>query len=376
MSRLIIILGLLSGCAAAPKPPELEAFERIRSMREVGAAQKRAPELTNDSDKLYDKATEEWKSKDLEDSRRDALMGSIKLKTALALAEQDASRARSQVADREYAKSEEEYGRLAKELNALNESIALMEKLAAAQKSAATDKAKLSQQLSEQQQQAAARDKVAAAELAVKTADIVDAQNHAKAEYQGAKDLLDRAHTEMKQNNWGAAATSAELAKQKAEQAAIIAKPLYEKTEQNKSDKTRDEALGRDAAALSGITVRLERRGEVQRLVLPLRGMFSKKSTVMSPGQDPLLDQLAQLAKKYPTYPIHIVGHTAKGGRPAELIALSLARAQAVSTALTTRGVEDRRLKVSGQGADEPVADNRGAGKDLNNRVEVIFIYQ
>jgi outer membrane protein OmpA-like peptidoglycan-associated protein len=376
MRRVIYLLVALSGCASAPKPPELETFERIRSMREVSAAQKRSPQLCGESDQLYSKSTEEWKSKDLDDSRRDALMGSIKLKTAIALAEQDTAKVRTSAADKELAKSEEEYGRLAKELTALNEAIALMQKLQESRQSAATDKAKLSQQLSEQQAQATARDKMAAAELAVKTADIVDAATNAKAEYASAKDLLERARAEMKQSNWQAAATSADLAKSKADAAAAAAKPLYDKTQQATGDRTRDEALGRDAAAISGVTVRLERRGEMQRLVLPLRGLFFKKSTALAVGNEALLDQVAALAKKYPTYPILVVGHTSKGGRAAELVALSISRAQQVASALTSRGVEDRRLKVTGQGADEPIADSRGASKALNDRIEVIFIYQ
>ncbi len=173
MRLLAIVLMAAAGCASAPKPPELEAFERIKAMPTVTAAQKRAPDLVVDSEKLYEKAKKEWQGKDLEESRRDALMGAIKLKNAMALAEQDTAKGRMVQYDREQAKSDEEYGRLAKELTALNEQIALMQKLHEARSSAASDKAKLAQQLSEEQQKANARDKVAAAELAIKTADIV-----------------------------------------------------------------------------------------------------------------------------------------------------------------------------------------------------------
>jgi outer membrane protein OmpA-like peptidoglycan-associated protein len=351
--RVLTVLLVVAafGCATVPKPPELEALEQLRASPEVAAAQKRSPDLVSSSDRLYAQSTKGWQSKDVAESRRDALMSAVKLKTAMALAEQEQSRARIVAADKELAKSEEEYGRLAKELAALNEQILLMQKLTEARQSA-----------SEDQQKAAARDKVAAAELAIKTADIVDAATHAKAEYASAKDLLSRAQAELKQGSWSAAQTSAEMARGKAEQAAALAKPLY---------RTRDEALGRDAAAIPGITVRLERRGDLQRLVLPLHGLFTKNRTTIAPGKDALLDQVAALVKKYPTYPIHVIGHTARGGRLAELLALSLARAQSVSDALVARGVEDRRIKVSGQGAGEPI----GVG-NVNNRVEIVFIYQ
>jgi outer membrane protein OmpA-like peptidoglycan-associated protein len=376
MTRSLLLSLLVAGCATVPKPPELEAFERLKALPAVPAAQKRSPDLVSASDGLYLLAKKEWQGKDLDESRRDSLLGAIKLKLAMALAEQDQAKARIAAATAETAKVDEEYARLAKDLGALNEQIALMVKLGEARSAAAHDKAKLSQQLSEEQQRAAARDKVAAAELAIKTADIVDAANNAKTEYASASDSLQRAQGELKDGKWSAAQASAEMAKSKAEQAALISKPIFERSEQHRSDKTRDEQLGRDAAAINGITVRLERRGEVQRLVLPLSGLFAKKSTVLVSGKDDVIDAVAKLMKKYPSYPIHVVGHVARVGKAGELFALSQARAQAVSTALVNHGIEDRRLKVTGMGADEPLSDGKGAAKELNNRVEIIFIYQ
>jgi outer membrane protein OmpA-like peptidoglycan-associated protein len=161
-----------------------------------------------------------------------------------------------------------------------------------------------------------------------------------------------------------------------AEEATQIATPGYQRAEQSKSDKTRDEALSRDASSVPGVEVRLVKRGDVQWLILPLRGLFSKKATTMTMGNDSVMDQVAGLLKKYPTYSVHVVGHTDSRGRHDELVARSLARANAVEAALVSRGVDDKRLKVSGLGPDEPLADNKGAGRDVNNRVEVVFILQ
>jgi outer membrane protein OmpA-like peptidoglycan-associated protein len=375
MTRLMIALSLLVGCASAPKPPELEAFERIKANPNVELAQKRAPELVRDSDALLAKSREEWKDKDLEESRRDALMGSIKLKTALALVEQDQSRARAQQLNAELGRVEAEYAQVAKELTATSEQIALMRKLGEARASAATEKEKLAKQLGEEQQRSAARDKITAAELAVKSADLVNAGTLAKADYSAARDYLDRAQTEMKQNAFSAAITSAEMAKQKAELAAATARPIYEKSEQGRSDKERNEQLARDAAGVPGVTVRLERRGDSQRLVLPIRGLFTKKQTIIT-GSESSLDAVAGLVKKYPNYTVQVVGHTDSKGKQAELVALSLARAQSVFNALVTRGVSPKQLMVSGQGGDEPVTGAKGkSGADLNNRVEVVFVY-
>jgi len=82
----------------------------------------------------------------------------------------------------------------------------------------------------------------------------VDAKTYAKAEYQAAVDSLARARTELDGGNVSAAATSAELARQKADQAIATARPEYMKASESKDRKARDEALGREAVGISGIT--------------------------------------------------------------------------------------------------------------------------
>jgi len=366
----VLLAMSLVGCATAPKPPEFEAFEKMRTHSLVPAAQKKSPQLVAESETLFARARKEWQSKDLEDSRRDALLGGIKLKTAIALAEQEAAASRMQVLNREFSVSEEEYGRVYKELTGLNEQVALLQKLGEARSSAASDKARMGQQLTEEQARSSTRDKIAAAELAIKTADSVNAANLAKVEYGAATDALARAQTEVKQGNWSAAQTSADQARQKAAEATTAARPLYDSSEQSKTDRTRHEALGRDAAALSGVAVKLERRGDMQRLVLTLRGIFVKKATTLSPTSDAVVDAVSGLLKKYPAYSVQVIGHTDKKGKHGELVSLSQARAQSVYSALLTRGVDAKRMSVSGLGPDEPLAD-----KGSRDRVEIIFTY-
>jgi outer membrane protein OmpA-like peptidoglycan-associated protein len=73
---------------------------------------------------------------------------------------------------------------------------------------------------------------------------------------------------------------------------------------------------------------------------------------------------------------VQVIAHTDNKGKAGELVALSAARAQSVFSALVSRGVEARRLLVSGLGGDEPIADNRSAaGRAKNNRVEIVFLY-
>jgi outer membrane protein OmpA-like peptidoglycan-associated protein len=373
MTRLIIAVAIVAACAhATPKPPELDTLETLRRSSQAEAARKHSPDLVGESDRLQGAAKAAWKKDEIDSSRGHALLGWIKLKLAIANWEQDETKRRMEAADADLARSDKELARLTKELTAVQEQIALLEKLSKAKSSAEAERIRAEQEKLRGDTQS----KIAAAELALKTADTVEAATYAKSEYQAAADLLGRAQAELKEGNAAAASTTAELAKVKAEQATATARPEYMKVSENKDRKVRDEALGRDAAALSGITVRLDRQGDVARLVLTYAA-FKSKATQITPGKDAILEGVAQLLKKYPTYPVQLIGHTdGTGGRDANLV-LSQARAQAVYNALISKGIEAKRFVVSGLGATKPVGNNRtAAGRDQNNRVEIVLLYQ
>jgi outer membrane protein OmpA-like peptidoglycan-associated protein len=189
--------------------------------------------------------------------------------------------------------------------------------------------------------------------------------------------MIERARMEIKQSNWAGASTSSELAKSKAEQALATAKPQYDQAESGRDQKARNEELSREAAALPGTTVRLERKGEVQRLVMPYLKLFARKMTTITPGNDAALDGVAGLLKKYASYAVQIVGHTDNRGKKDGLLALSQARAQSVFNALVSRGIEARRMSATGMGPDEPANDNKTpAGRAANNRVEIVLLLQ
>ena len=52
---------------------------------------------------------------------------------------------------------------------------------------------------------------------------------------------------------------SAEVARQHAERASELAKPAYEQAEQSTQSRARDEALQRDATAITGVAIGIER---------------------------------------------------------------------------------------------------------------------
>ena len=385
VTRLGIFCAAVSlACATPPKPRELDAYEAVKRSPGIAEAAKRSPDLVTSSDRLAVKAHEEWQSNDLEEARRDALMAQIKLKTALAILDQDQMKARVQALSGQQADAEEEYANLAKDLAAVTEHLELLQKLGEARKAADADKQRLSQQMTTEQQKAqaetqkltlqlATEQKLAAAQLALRTADTVEANRYARPEYSAAADMLAKAQVEVKEGDLAGAQASAEVAKKNAEKAAELAKPEYEKAEQNTQNRTRDEALQRDATAISGVAVRIERIGDSQRLVVSVQDLFTKKETGLGNGHDGLLDSLATLINKYPTYPIYVLGRTDTRGKPGELLALSQARAQSVSTALAARGVDPRRMTVS---ADAPVVDPKApSSRGKSNRVEIVFLY-
>jgi len=385
MKRAILIIVVAAACGSAPpKPRELDTFESLRHTKEAESAARAQPELVKESDRLLGRSKGNWKDGELESSRRDALLGWIKLKQAIAIWEQADAKRRIEVADSDKARSDKEYARINKELTAVNEQIALLDKLTNAKTSAEKERlkaeqerAKLAADLASQQQKGDAQNRIAAAELALKTADTVDAKNYAKADYQAALDLIARANKELQSNNVSAASTSADMAKQKAEQATATAKPEYQKAAEANDRKARQEALGKDAAALAGVTVRMDKKGDVTRLVMIFGGAFKGKSTMITGGKESVLDGVAELLKKYPAFPMQIIGHTDSKGKTDANLVISNARAQAVYNALIQRGVDAKRFVVSGVGSSQPISDNKSAkGRAANNRVEMVFLYQ
>lgn len=385
MNRRTVLAALVAfSCGSPPKPREVSDLEDLRKSRDAEPALKKAPILVNAADMHLDKAQKAWKDDELDESRRAAIIGIIKLRTAIELVKQDRARSRAKTAEAQAKKLSTEAEQLTRELDSEKKQIALLEKLKAANTNAeselakaAAEREKLNAQLSEQQRRADASSRIAAAELALKSADTVEALTYAKTEYKAAQDLIARAHTELKGGKLDAAATSADMAKTKAEAALAAARPAYEEAAATTAKKARTEALAKDAAGLPGIQVRVERKGEVTRLVLPLYDLFKRKMTTVDPKKESLVDGVYDLLKKYPDYPVQVVGHTDSKGKKEQLVALSLARAQAVLNLLVSRGADPKRFLVSGQGPDDPVADNKSvSGRAKNNRVEVVFLYQ
>ncbi len=85
----------------------------------------------------------------------------------------------------------------------------------------------------------------------------------------------------------------------------------------------------------------------------------------------PILDQVAQLMRKYPDYKLRISGHTDSIGEAPANQRLSENRAKTCYDYLVAKGIEASRMSHQGFGESRPIADNRfKEGRDKNRRVE------
>jgi outer membrane protein OmpA-like peptidoglycan-associated protein len=386
----VVVMSAVSiGCATPPKPRELVSFEQLRLDPDLPAARKKAPDLCKRADKAFAAATDKWQSNDLNDSVNAALVGQIYTRHALALVDQDKSNARIAESEDALASIGEEQDKVQKDLDDMNEKIGLLQKnvqkneeMKALEAQLAADRKANEDKLAQEKLRAETGDKVSEAELAIKTAETVNAAKYAPELYNSAKATLAKAQAEMQAGQMQQAQSSAAIAKKTADDAAAAAKPSYARDSKAEENRKKADALFADALRIPGVSVRRDVRGSLQRIIIgiPAELLFVKKQTVIGPGKDALLDPIAELIKKkeFEDFPVQVVGHTdSRGGSQSSLLAMSGARAQSVFNALVTRGVDVRRMMASGQGGAEPVADGRSsAGRAKNHRVEVVFLYQ
>ena len=99
---------------------------------------------------------------------------------------------------------------------------------------------------------------------------------------------------------------------------------------------------------------------------------FDFDKAVLKPEGKAKLDDLVSKMSGINLEVIIAVGHTDSVGTDAYNQKLSVRRAEAVKTYLTSKGVEKNRVYTEGKGEKQPVADNKTAeGRAKNRRVEI-----
>lgn len=123
-------------------------------------------------------------------------------------------------------------------------------------------------------------------------------------------------------------------------------------------------------ADLEGAAV--TRVGEGIKITFDSGLLFAVNESSLSGAAQGNLMNLATTLNKYDDTEVLVEGHTDADGSDEMNQALSIRRAQQVSTFLTGRGVLPSRLSAMGYGEGQPVGDNSSAaGKAANRRVEI-----
>jgi outer membrane protein OmpA-like peptidoglycan-associated protein len=394
--KAALTLGLFacSGCAAHTRPPELVAFEKLRSDPMLSDADRRAFDLLAAADDLLVRVEGEWERNDAAGVRRDALMGQIKMKTALAILQAEHERQRIANLDAALDLARDEQARLDEQLETAREEVVLLERfrttkqsveeerrsfsaeIEKTRKQALVERQRLAEQLAAEKVRAQALEGLRNAELAVRAAETVDAPRFAKAKYAAATVMLQNAHKAWDAGRWDEVIERTASCRTEAETGASMARPQYEKATESINARARDRALEADATALPGVATRLERDGDLQRLVLVPRDLFADGQAVLLPKGAAVADAVDGLLGKYPSYAVQISGVAVDGAKPADRAALALARANAVFWALVSRGIDARRLRIDAPSVVDPSPTATAPSEwSRRGRVELAILY-
>jgi outer membrane protein OmpA-like peptidoglycan-associated protein len=116
----------------------------------------------------------------------------------------------------------------------------------------------------------------------------------------------------------------------------------------------------------------VERVGEGLQVTFESGLLFDYDSDVLRAPARQNLSTLAASLEKYPNTDLMIVGHTDATGPDTYNMTLSERRAAAAANYLASQGVARTRLRSTGRGETEPIAENDvEANRQKNRRVEV-----
>jgi outer membrane protein OmpA-like peptidoglycan-associated protein len=375
----------------------------------VSRASRAAPQVFKVSQKYYALAEEAYDDGEMEDCAYYATMAAVKFSTAFEhakrLAAEDRRAKAEQITEQANAYTAKEKSRLAdlnKRIKRAEKIIALSKKLASEKKKSAREKKRIAAELEKAKKDAkakleaekkAAAEKLAAeqaraeelkqekevqellasAESKIQTAEALDAKTYDPGNLNSSKTFVDQAKKAMAEKRYKDAKDLAKNADEKAGVAITKAKAEYAKKKKETDLLKERENLFKEANKI-GVTCKQETRG----VVLTLYEMFAPRKAIVLPERTFLLDQIAELAQKYKDYPIVVEGYTDSRGRDASNLALSQSRAQSVLDYLVQqKKLGFNRIKSSGYGEANPVADNSKAeGRAKNRRVEVIFLFR
>jgi len=160
----------------------------------------------------------------------------------------------------------------------------------------------------------------------------------------------------------------AELAKSAARQATAQAQASQEDLQ---AAQQRAEQLAQENQALQSLNAKQSSRGLTVSLGNDV--LFDTGKSDLKSGSARDLDTIAQFLKDNPNRQVLVEGFTDSVGSDEFNLGLSQRRADAVRSALISRGVDASRVTTHGYGEAFPIGSNDDAGgRQLNRRVEIV----
>ncbi len=122
----------------------------------------------------------------------------------------------------------------------------------------------------------------------------------------------------------------------------------------------------------TGVTVRRDPRTQELFLVMPGDITFDTDQSVIKPGFQPVLVDVADVLQSFPATTVDVIGHADATGSAEYNQGLSERRASSVAQFLIGQGVMRDRFYVAGMGESAPIASNATPeGRAQNRRVEI-----
>lgn len=132
----------------------------------------------------------------------------------------------------------------------------------------------------------------------------------------------------------------------------------------------RQEAELRNSLSNTGVTV--TRQGDQIILNMPSNVTFQTDQSNVEPQFYETLNSVAAVLQRYPKTLVDVYGHTDSTGSDQYNLELSNRRATSVANYVSGRGVDPRRIYVTGYGESQPIASNATeSGRAQNRRVEI-----
>ncbi|MRI33466.1 hypothetical protein EOPP23_10765 [Endozoicomonas sp. OPT23] len=123
---------------------------------------------------------------------------------------------------------------------------------------------------------------------------------------------------------------------------------------------------------LQGTGVRINRYGNDIQLVMPSNITFGSNQSAIKSSFYPVLVSVSKVFKRYDKNLIEIIGYTDSTGSPSLNQRLSTNRAKSVARYFEYQGVSSTRVTYFGEGASNPIGNNKTkAGRAMNRRVEI-----